>query len=137
MQLIESLNFTQRVKYPTRIIDNSSTLIDHVFTNIPGNIIELNIPSYALSDHFQVAITRKCNHTIATKPYHNYIMYRSVKHFSDTEFPTDLSNQHWSLLTACVGPDGCTNLFIEIFSSILQKHAPIKRKRVKKVTQPQ
>jgi len=24
-----------------------------------GNIIELNIPSYALSDHFQVVITRK------------------------------------------------------------------------------
>ena len=142
LQLMESMNFTQLVKCPTikcptRIIEYSSTLIDHVFTNIPGNIIELNIPSYALSDHFQVAITRKCNHTIATKPYHNYIMYRSVKHFSDTEFPTDLSNQHWSLLTACVGPDGCTNLFIEIFSSILQKHAPIKRKRVKKVTQPQ
>ena len=89
---MESLNFTQRVKYPTRIIDNSSTLIDHVFTNIPGNIIELNIPSYALSDHFQVAITRKCNHTIATKPYHNYIMYRSVKNFSEIGFLKDLSN---------------------------------------------
>ena len=89
-----------------------------------------------LSDHFPVAITRKCHHNIATKPYHNYIMYRSVKHFSDTEYLTVLSYQHWSLLTACVGPDECTNLFIEIFSSILQKHAPIKRKRVKKTTQP-
>jgi len=113
---MESLNFTQHLKYPTRIIDNSSTLIDHVFTNIPGNIIELNIPSYALSDHFPVAITRKCHHNIATKPYNNYIMYRSVKHFSDTEYLTDLSYQHWSLLTACVDPDECTNLFIEIFS---------------------
>jgi len=47
LQLIESMNFTQLVK---------SALIDHVFTNIPGNIIEINIPSYALS-----VITRKCN----------------------------------------------------------------------------
>ena len=69
LQLMESMNFTQLVK---------SALIDHVFTNIPGNIIEINIPSYALS-----VITRKCNYNIVTKPYHNYIMYRSVKNFSE------------------------------------------------------
>ena len=87
LQLIESTNFTQLVKCPTRIIDTSSTLIDHVFTNIPGNIIEIKIPSYALS-----VITRKCNYNIVTKPYHNYIMYRSVKNFSEIGFLKDLSN---------------------------------------------
>ena len=50
LQLMESMNFTQLVKCPTikcptRITEYSSTLIDHVFTNIPGNIIERNIPS--------------------------------------------------------------------------------------------
>ena len=65
LQLMESTNFTQLVKCPTRIIDTSSTLIYHVFTDIPGNIIEINIPSYALSDHCPVAITTKCNHNIA------------------------------------------------------------------------
>ena len=83
LQLMESMNFTQLVKCPTRTTACSSTLIDHVFTDIPGIIIGINIPSYALSDHFPVAITRKCNHNIATKPYHNYIIYRSVKRFSE------------------------------------------------------
>ena len=100
-----------------------------------GNIIELNIPSYALSDHFQVVITRKSSYHIVTVPYHNYIVYRSVKNFSEIEFLTYLSNQHWSLLTSCADPDECINLFIEMFSSILQNHAPIKRKRIQNVTQ--
>jgi len=42
----------------------------------------LNIPSYALSDHFPVAITRKCKHNKATKPYHYYIIYRSANRFN-------------------------------------------------------
>ena len=67
---------------------------------------------------------------MATKPYHNYIIYRSVEHFSDIEFLTDLSNQHWSILTASADPDECTSLFIDMFSTILQKHAPIKRKQI-------
>ena len=56
LQLMESMNFTQLVKFPTRITDRTTTLIDHVFTNKPEHIIEINIPSYALSD-FPVAIT--------------------------------------------------------------------------------
>ena len=71
LQLMESMNFTQLVKCPTRTTACSSTLIDHVFTNIPGTIIEINIPYCALVDHFPVAITRKCNHNITTKSYHN------------------------------------------------------------------
>ena len=70
--------------------------------------------------------TRKCKHNTATKPYHNYIIYRSVEHFSDIEFLTDLSNQHWSLLTACADPDECTSLFIDMFSPILQKESKLR-----------
>ena len=92
LQLMESMNFTQLVKCPTRTTACSSTLIDHVFTNISGNIIEINIPYCALVDHFPVAITIRCNHNIATKPYQNYIIYRSVKNVSEIEFLKDLSN---------------------------------------------
>ena len=67
---------------------------------------------------------------MASKPYHNYIIYRSVEHFSDIEFLTDLSNLHWSLLTASAHTDECTSLFIDMFSPILQKHAPITRKQI-------
>jgi len=121
LQLKESMKFTQLVKCPTRTTEYSLTLID-VFTNIPGNIIEINIPTYALSDHFPVAITRKNYHNIIiTKPYHNSIVYRSVKNFSELEFLKALSNQHWSLLTAGADPDEYTGLFIEV----LQNHVPI------------
>ena len=117
---MESMNFTQLVKFPTIITDRTTTLIDHVFTNKPENIIELNIPTYALSDHFPVAITRKCNHNMVKRPSHNHITYISVNNFL-----IDLFNQHWSKLTAYDDPDECTDLFINMFSSTLQKHAPL------------
>ena len=56
LQLMESMYLTPLFKFPTRITDRTTTLIDHVLTNKPENITEINIPSYALSD-FPVAIT--------------------------------------------------------------------------------
>ena len=39
-------------------------LNNNIKGTLPGNVMELNIPSYVLSDHFTVAITRNCNHNI-------------------------------------------------------------------------
>ena len=90
--------------------------------------MELNISSYVLSDHFPVAITRKCNHSIVTKPYHNYIIYRSVKNFSEIEFLKDLSNQHWSSLTDCANPDECAILVKDIFPQFYKHLQLLKEK---------
>mgnify|MGYP007133284458 CR=1 FL=1 len=76
------MNFTQLVKHPPRITSNT------VFSNCP--VIELNVPSYAVSDQSLVAIIRKYNRNLLKKHQHNYILYKTVKHFDEEVFVNDL-----------------------------------------------
>jgi len=38
MEFIESLGLLQMVNEPTRVTEKSSTLIDHIYTNLPDNV---------------------------------------------------------------------------------------------------
>jgi len=53
-------------------------------------VIELNVPSYAVSDQSLVAIIRKYNRNLLKKHQHNYILYKTVKHFDEEVFVNDL-----------------------------------------------
>ena len=55
---LEVFNFTQVISRPTRVTENSRMLIDHIYTNRPENITEVNVPTIAMSDHFPVCVTR-------------------------------------------------------------------------------
>ena len=37
-----------------RILQHSSTLIDHIFSNAPNNISSISVPQYSISDHLHV-----------------------------------------------------------------------------------
>ena len=53
-----------------------------------------------------------------------------------TSTDNDLLGQDWSTIYSSNDVDNCTELFIEMFSSVLQIHTPLKRKRVKRQIQP-
>ena len=59
LQLIQLFDLTLLVTDFTRITSSTATIIDHIYSS---NIVECFIPSYAISDHFPVCITRKINH---------------------------------------------------------------------------
>ena len=44
---------------PTRVTLTTSTLIDHVATNKPENVVASGIFNITLSDHYLVFVTRK------------------------------------------------------------------------------
>ena len=50
-------NLHQLVDCPTRVAENSSTLIDHVYTTNEELIENLSVPQIRLSDHFPVYFT--------------------------------------------------------------------------------
>ena len=62
LHLIQLFDLTQLVTDFIRITSSTATIIDHIFSSNPENIVECFVPSYAISDHFQVCITRKMNH---------------------------------------------------------------------------
>ena len=59
--LIELFDLTQSVSKPTRVTESSSTIIDHIYSTKPENIIESFVPSLSISDHFPICFTRKIN----------------------------------------------------------------------------
>ena len=84
--LMATFNFTQLVDSPTRVTSHFSTLIDHVFTNTPCNILETNVPSYSISDHFPICITRKPNKPSSQGHVHKFITYRKMDSFDENSF---------------------------------------------------
>ena len=81
---LEVFNFTQVVSCPTRVTENKGTLIDHVYTNRPEYITEVNVPTIAMSDHYPVCITKSSKHT-PNKNSHITIEYRD--YYGNVEGP--------------------------------------------------
>ena len=54
--LIQAFNLTQLVELPTRVTENSSTSIDHVYATNPDYVQEIQIPKIGLSDHYPTSI---------------------------------------------------------------------------------
>ena len=69
-------NFQPCIHHPTRVSDNSSTVIDNIFTNLTANILCGNILAQ-ISDHFpQILILKNTN----------------ISHFSSTSYTYDYSS---------------------------------------------
>jgi hypothetical protein len=114
----------------------SSTIIDHIYTNKPYNVIEINTPAVSLSDHFPVCFTRKVSSTNLKNNEsngfgYNVINFRSMKNFNEKDFITDLENQPFSVIDIFDDPNDALDYFCDLFLNVLNIHAPKKRRRVK------
>jgi len=131
----ETYNFTQLINTPTRVTDKSATIIDHVYTNKPDNISETNVPVYALSDHYPVCITRH-----VPKSYKNgqhiEIQYRDFKQFDEEMFLNDLVCKPFQSVCNIADVNTALDKWYQMFNAALDKHAPIKTKRVKQQITP-
>lgn len=52
ISILETLNFHQIIQEPTRITENSKTLIDHIYVRNRDKIEQINVLKYSLSDHY-------------------------------------------------------------------------------------
>ena len=130
---LEAFDFSQLVKEPTRVTAHSATLIDHVYTNQPDKITECFVPKIALSDHYTVCFTRHTSQLQTKKRNHNSIKYRSFMIFENSALLEDLNTEIEKF--KCSQSDSNMNFstWNALFLSVLNKHAPIKEKRVKRV----
>ena len=56
---MELYQFEQQIKEPTRVTENTSTLIDLAFTNKAEIIVRAQVHHVGISDHSLICITRK------------------------------------------------------------------------------
>ena len=119
----------QLIVMATRETASSSTLIDHVTTNNKSNIVISGVHSLGLSDHYLVNCIRKFRGS--SKKQHKNISTRILTNFNKTEFLNDLLSVDWK---GIVSNTDDINTIVEqwsrLFSLILEKHTPIRNKRV-------
>ena len=127
---IEEFHMSQIITTPTRVTVKSATLLDHVYTNKPENICEINVPTIALSDHYPVCFTYRCHKSIK-KCKHIEIQYRDFKHVDENVFMSDMLESNFDALEQIYDPDEVVTAFYSLFFGVVNKHAKTKNKRVK------
>ena len=66
--IYDLFGFRQMINEPTREKLDTSTLIDHVATNTPANIVDSGVLKTSLSDHYLVCCIRKFRGFIQRQP---------------------------------------------------------------------
>ena len=121
----------QMVTSPTRVSRTSSTLIDHIYTNNDSLLSNTQVPQTSISDHFPVCCTWTSKSALQQSQGHKEIMFRSFKKFEPLAFLHDLSQMPFSEIYQFTDPDTALHKWYELFLSVLDKHAPLSKKRVK------
>jgi hypothetical protein len=134
--LTQSYDLHQLVTQPTRVTKNSKTCLDHVYTSNPESIVELNVPCYAISDHYPVCITKN-NHYTTKKHVHTYMHYRDYKQFDENDFLTDLAHMPFHHIELLSDPNRAQECWYGHINQVVDKHAPSTCKRVKHQRQPE
>ena len=135
LELYDLFGFHQLIKRGTRETLESITLIDHIATTNKSNIVTSGVHETSISDHYMVYSVRKFRG--ASKRQHKNITTRQLKHFDQTEFINHLLLVDWKGIVSN-GDD--INLIVEqwtkMFSLILEKHAPVRNRRVSEKISP-
>ena len=79
---------------------SKGSLIDHIYSNTPSNIIESFVCENSASDHFPIGVVRKNTGNRNGMENHMEIFYRNFKKFNQQQFVMDLSYAPWSCLEA-------------------------------------
>ena len=139
--LSESLNnfkcvfgLTQLITEPTRICDNSETIIDLIFVSDSLKICQSGVRAIGLSDHLLIYCTRKVHKMQINK--HNTVHIRSPKHYTKEKFIDMLQEIDWTNVVECNQVEIACEGFISKFTGALDQIAPSKQIRIKQRTQP-
>ena len=127
----------QLVDKPTRIAKKgdsiSSTLLDHIYSNDSNRVSNLNLSKIRISDHTATTCTWSCKNIRppGQEQNHTTIEYRCFKKFNPDLFLFELSQTNFSKIYQSQDADSALEAWYNIYTPILDKHAPIRRKRVK------
>ena len=122
---------SQLVNTPTRVTASTSTLIDHIYTTNIHLVQHVWVPNVGISDHFPVLCSLKSKLIKRKKLEHTYLTYRSFKHFHPEAFCHDLQQASFHEVLNHTDPNNALQLWYHLFLAILNKHAPVKKKRVR------
>ena len=125
----------QFINKPTRVTETSSTLIDLIFTNCQDRVVCSGVSHVGISDHSLVYAYRKISIGLPNKG-HSTVTYRKFKHFNSQNFRDDICSQNWGSINLHDDPNSMWCAWKTIFYKVVDKHAPIRTKRVRVAKSP-
>lgn len=107
---------------PTRTADHTSTLIDHIYANVPQKIIKSGISLIDITDHLPVFCTVATKLTTVSETR----LFRDFSHFNEAEFLKDIEEENTNYWIS----DNVNESMNKLVSSLLkitEKHAPLRK----------
>ena len=121
---------------PTRVCNNSATLIDNIFTNkfseyfASGNIVSDITDHFSQFCIFQSSILTSQPAKITSRDYSKY---------SEQRFLQDLSQLHWESLLSGSDVDKLFSTFYNKLNKLINKYAPLRslsKRKIKRLSKP-
>ena len=133
INIFDIYGLSQLITEPTRVTQDSKTLIDLCITNSPEKITNSGVIHLGISDHSLVFLSRKTQYC-RTGP--RVIETRQFKHFNRGKFLSDLNQLPWANVDLYSDPNEMWRVWKEMFLGCVDKHAPLKSKRIRKKRSP-
>ena len=133
LSLTSMYNLEQLIDKPTRITENSSTLIDRLFANNNHRIVSSGVLHVNLSDHSLIYCVVKAG---VRRAPGRVIEYRSYKTYSKQSFLADLVHVNFDLIDEEQDINVAVSKWNELFTNVADFHAPIKKLRTKGIQTP-
>lgn len=113
------------INKPTRVTQNSATLIDNIFSNIlpPPNS---GILVTDVSDHFPIFTSFPLN---MSRPDSRRFYTREYSQENISNFKNNLNSWDWSVVFNAPDPDTAFARFIDIFNTLHDKNIPMKSRK--------
>ena len=126
-------DLTNLVKTKTCITRDHESLIDIILTNKSNSFMHTNTLELGVSDFHKMSLTILKSHVARLKP--KIIKYRSYKKFNEDNFLKELDENFKKNFSYtyehCISSDDIYNNFVDILSKTIDKHAPIKSKKIR------
>ena len=123
----------QLITSPTRVTENSSSLLDHILTNFTDRVSQSGVVDTGLSDHQLIYCTRKINRTKFNT--HKYIRTRSLKNYSQSLYLEKLNEINFPDYSKFTDINDAYSDFTGRVTSVIDQIAPMKEIRVKNNSQ--
>lgn len=134
LELLRRFSFSQIIDQPTRITNQTSSLIDHVLSNVKGIVKKSGVLDVSLSDHQFTFFLRGRARNPCLAPVIR--RFRSLKNYCKTAFCDKLSQVDWSHVLRDTNVESALQSFINTLLSVIDEIAPYNQIRVKHDSAP-
>ena len=132
--ILKTMSLQQLVSKPTRTTQHSSTLVDHIITNIPNQVTHTDIISSLMISDLDARYV--CINVRITRFVPRYKFIRNEKNFNADAFIEDFERLPLSIVYSTEDPDMQVDLLSSLIRECIDRHAPLKHTKLTRPPTP-